>query len=215
MTGHVKVGGAWKDLAGASVKIGGVWKTVEKGFTKVGGAWKEWYSASNPAMDLIQTTVLSSPTSSVTFSGLGAYAADYKHLQIRMSTGNVYVTTLETQLRFNGDSNNNYSYHKMVSYGDGSVYSGAYNNQNKIVVNAMPNTTSQLAIAVVDILDFSNTSKNTTLRTFYGQQFNSNREVNLGSGAWYNTAAVTSVTLLNTGYSFVTGSRFSIYGIRG
>ena len=63
MTGHIRVAGAWKDLAGASVKVGGVWKTVEKGFTRVGGVWKEWLVSET---DLVLVRFLAS-TGSVTY----------------------------------------------------------------------------------------------------------------------------------------------------
>lgn len=48
MTGHVKVGGAWKTVAGASVKVGGAWKAVSAAYTKVGGTWKQWLSSVKP-----------------------------------------------------------------------------------------------------------------------------------------------------------------------
>lgn len=44
MSGHVRVGGAWKTVVTPSVKVGGAWKTVTAAYTKVGGAWKQWFS---------------------------------------------------------------------------------------------------------------------------------------------------------------------------
>lgn len=41
MTSGVKVSGAWKSLAAASVKVAGAWKTAT-GYVKVAGAWKQW-----------------------------------------------------------------------------------------------------------------------------------------------------------------------------
>ncbi len=44
MSGHVGVGGAWKDIVnGTAVGVGGVWKTVEKMWVGVGGAWKVFF----------------------------------------------------------------------------------------------------------------------------------------------------------------------------
>ena len=36
----VKVGGAWKPVAGVYVRIAGAWKTVAGIYTRIGGAWK-------------------------------------------------------------------------------------------------------------------------------------------------------------------------------
>ena len=52
MTGHVKVGGAWKALDGLHVKVGGAWKAVNNGYVKVSGAWKEFYAAGAFLLDL-------------------------------------------------------------------------------------------------------------------------------------------------------------------
>lgn len=60
MPGSVKVGGAWKTVAGASVKVGGAWKTVSAAYTKVGGVWKQWLSASAPYY-IATTTQMSVP----------------------------------------------------------------------------------------------------------------------------------------------------------
>lgn len=48
MTGHIRIGGVWKDIDSMSAKVGGTWKDVDKGFTKVGGVWKEYYTAFTP-----------------------------------------------------------------------------------------------------------------------------------------------------------------------
>ena len=45
MTGHVKVAGAWKDVASGHVKVGGVWKNLVSGYTNIGGTWKQWYAS--------------------------------------------------------------------------------------------------------------------------------------------------------------------------
>lgn len=44
MSGHVKISGAWKTVAGVSTRVGGAWKIVQSGYTKIGGAWKQWYA---------------------------------------------------------------------------------------------------------------------------------------------------------------------------
>lgn len=80
MTGHVGVGGAWKDLAAVSVGVGGAWKTVSDGWVGVGGAWKKFYAALVIALPstIGETKVVADPadaTAGITFSSNGTYAA--------------------------------------------------------------------------------------------------------------------------------------------
>jgi hypothetical protein len=67
----------------------------------------------------------------------------------------------------------------------------------------------------MDILDYGVTTKNTTMRALNGgHEYN---WIALASGVWMNTAAVTSITfnMPLTSANFVSGTRFSLYGIRG
>jgi hypothetical protein len=41
MSMNVRVGGAWKDIAGVSVRVGGSWKTVSQAYVRVAGTWEE------------------------------------------------------------------------------------------------------------------------------------------------------------------------------
>jgi len=66
---------------------------------------------------------------------------------------------------------------------------------------------------VTDILDPFETSKYTTTRTLSGTTDGGNR-VYLTSSNWRNTAALTSMQIINESGSFTTGSRFSLYGLR-
>ena len=68
---------------------------------------------------------------------------------------------------------------------------------------------------VIDILDAYSTTKNKTIRSLNGLS-GGEVAIRLSSGTWRNTNAVTSITLFDgDGANLVTGSRFSIYGIRG
>jgi hypothetical protein len=63
-------------------------------------------------------------------------------------------------------------------------------------------------------LDYSSTSKNTTLRALYGMADNINR-IYLSSGLYNQTTAVSSLTLTASANNFAALSRFSLYGIKG
>jgi hypothetical protein len=49
MTEHVRVGGAWKSVASASVRVAGAWKPVVGSWTKVAGVWKQSFVPFNDA----------------------------------------------------------------------------------------------------------------------------------------------------------------------
>jgi hypothetical protein len=166
------------------------------------------------AFDLLETTTLSTSASSVTFSGLGAYS-DYKHLQIRMigRSNRSGFSISNIDLRINGDTGSNYSYHSL--FGAGSVYSQGASSSDKIrtepAITAATATSGAFSARVYDFLDFSSASKNTTVRVLAGSAVGG---IGLSSGAWLNTAAVTSLTLIDAQGSFIAGSRFSLYGVK-
>ena len=168
------------------------------------------------AYDLLETTVLTSSASSVSFTGLGAYS-DYKHLQIRAThktTGGTDGSTFFI-VRANSDSGNNYAQHKLE--GDGStVSSEGFASQNGIYVTGTSpraGETNIFGASILDVLDFSSTSKNTTFRFLAGSVPSNQEEINLTSGLYANTAAVTSIEFTVSGDA-ATGSRFSLYGIK-
>ena len=167
--------------------------------------------------DLLATEILASATSSVTFSSLGDYAADYQHLQIRMvgrsttaSTGND-----EIFMRFNSDTASNYSWHRLNGTGS-TVASGAGTSTTYIRAGGVTrnnNTSGMFTAAVIDILDPFETTKYSTTRVLTGHSGSVNT-LELASGNWRNTNALTSIYLAPEANSWQTGSRFSLYGLK-
>jgi len=162
--------------------------------------------------ELIETYILGSNQSEVSFSSLATYASTYKHLQIRMVA--LGTTSVDNQIiRLNGDTGNNYNSHFL--FGDGSsVGSGVYTPKDKIYIGNSSITANQFTAVVVDILDAFSSTKNTTVRALYGNVGTPN-VVQLLSGAWFNTASLTSISVARLSNNYTTGSRFSLYGIRG
>ena len=170
--------------------------------------------AGGPAYDLLETTILGSATSSVTFSSLATYASDYKHLQLRMVT-RVDQVNDQIRLRFNGDTGSNYADHNL--YGNGSsLFSQALTSQTGIqfartAYSSM--TANSFSGIVLDVLDAYSTTKNTTIRALSGMTGGANN-LQLYSGFYNNTAAVSSINIYIGATNLVAGSRFSLYGIR-
>lgn len=164
----------------------------------------------------IQTvTVGSGGSSSISFTSI---PSTYKHLQIR------HLFTVDTndrvyRMRFNSDSGSNYAFHELAGNGSSvTTYAstsstgidGGYN------YTASGFSTSYLGPGVIDILDYSSTSKYKTTRALDGIDFNGSGRVTLHSGLWQSTSAISSITLIPfTNGSFVQHSSFALYGIRG
>ena len=164
----------------------------------------------------LETTVLSSNAASVTFSNLGNYS-QYKHLQIRWTTRDSWSDNFaSTNIRFNGDSGANYASHRLWGNGS-SALSAADTSITEMRINltaAALSDANTFSAGVTDILDFSSTSKNKTIRTLHGVVSPGEvTAITLQSGFRNNTAAITSISFSAVS-NFVSGSRFSLYGIR-
>lgn len=163
------------------------------------------------AYELISSTVLGSANSTISFTSV---AQTYKHLQVRFAAKNTSFGP-DLYMAFNG-ATSGFSMHFLRGNGS-AVSSSNYLNQSAIwMLNAVSrsNTTSAFSAGVIDILDYSSTSKNTTTRTLNGRADYEN-DVYLQSGLWNNTAAVSQIDFTLSGGSFATGTRFSLYGIKG
>jgi hypothetical protein len=71
-----------------------------------------------------------------------------------------------------------------------------------------------LSVGIIDILDYASTSKNKTVRRFTGRDFNGSGIVDVGSGLWMSTSAVTAVSITATTNSFGQYSTAALYGVR-
>lgn len=161
-------------------------------------------SFSPSSFDLLETQELTSSTTSVVFSGLDAYT-DYKHLQVRASA----LVNSTIRLQMNNDTATNYSWHQM--YSTSSVISAqglSVRGWIQVCENLGYNIPGGL---ILDIYDFSDPNKNTTIKAVAGTTVNN--YIGHTSGAWYNKNAVTSINLHTGGTLFAT-TRFSIYGVK-
>ena len=163
-------------------------------------------------LELISTTTLSAGATSVTFSSI---ASTYKHLQIR-SVAKSTAGFNYLQMRFNNDSAANYGIHRLYRAGSTPVSTSSL-SQTDIRLNmaiSESGTTYAYSPMILDILDYTNTNKYKTIRAINGQK-DWNIEVDVTSGLWLSTAAITSITLFTGTTNMEVGSRFSLYGVRG
>jgi hypothetical protein len=169
------------------------------------------------SFDLLETQTLSSATASITFSSLSTYASTYQHLQIRMAIRTTRSNTADfLKLTFNADTT---GYARHALYGNGSSV-GSYGLTDIISTPDIPGGSAganQFGAVVMDIVDAFETTKNKTTRALGGTVGSVNR-IQLDSGLWIDTSAVSSIKLesgnAGEGANLAIGSRFSLYGIK-
>ena len=159
-------------------------------------------------------TVGSGGSATITFSSI---PSTYKHLQIRGISRSVGAN-INITAQLNGDTGTNYSLHNFIGDGAAASVNGA-GSFGSLFLGYTPSTASTASCfsgTVIDVLDYTNTNKNTTLRSLTGSDLNGSGSIRFMSGAWFNTSAVTSVVLSISGAdSFAQYSSFALYGIKG
>jgi hypothetical protein len=160
-------------------------------------------------------TVGSGGSSGITFSSI---PQTYTHLQIRMIARNSSSSDA-VRGQFNSDTTAaNYSGHLL--YGDGtSAGAAAATSFGKFGAGyqAQSSTTAgTFGVSVLDILDYTSTSKGKTTRFLGGYDANGTGSVGLFSSGYYaSPAAITSIYIFPDSANFTQYSSFALYGIKG
>lgn len=169
---------------------------------------------------LASVTVSGTSTTEITFSSI---PGTYQHLHIRgivKRYDNANASYLG--VRLNGDTAGNYASHYLSGSG-ATAYAGALASDSNGInyaanASARPvpgSTTAELFGAFVyDILDYASTSKYKTGRGLIGFDANGSGAIQIGSGVWMNTAAVTSLTLRMGGDTFYAPSTVALFGVK-
>ncbi len=176
-------------------------------------------------IEAIETIYLEADVSSVEFSSI---PATYEHLQFRLTARSSYAATgqatLDVQLGTGGgavDTGTNYSRHYVRGSGTGTPDVQKATGSTAIdcmrAVNAYEAST-KYSPSIMDILDYANANKNTTVQamTFADKSAGGNPELGFASGLWDATGAVDRVkfTLSAGNYNFMRGSEFTLYGLK-
>lgn len=174
---------------------------------------------SSGSYELITSTILTGSQSSVSFTNLGDYSTTYKHLQIRWTGrgSNSYSSSFIAKMQINSDTAANYAFHRIL--GNGSTVSSeasiSQTYMNCGLYAGSGNTANVYGASVIDILD-TYATKNKTIRVSSGLVGSGTISTSLNSGLWNSTSSVSSITITEiSGGNFVSGSRFSLYGIKG
>jgi hypothetical protein len=167
------------------------------------------------AYEQISTQILGSAAATVEFTSI---PATYKHLQFRITARSAETSQGNDPMfvTFNGNTSG-YAYHRIYGTG-GGVLSDQANAQSNIRMNDIATGNSSFVGftgIILDLLDYKETTKNKTMRAFYGAFTFAFNNINLQSGLLTSTSAITSVLFDLNISNFVAGSRFTLYGIKG
>jgi hypothetical protein len=195
----------------AKVSNAGGMSTVTRYTDMLAGnaTWNPWEPA-GAYESIAAVTVGPTAVANVTFNSI---PATFQHLQLRVFS--ISAATY-SDMNFNSDFNNNYSYHQVL--GDGSSVSSAGSaSMNVIYANQLGGSTTFPSVGIIDILDYSNTSKNKTVRLLSGLDSNGGGFIYYRTGAWFNTAAISSIRLAaQSGTStFAQNTHIALYGVKG
>jgi hypothetical protein len=185
--------------------------------TPILGIMASQISGKLSSYESIATTTLATSTATISFSSI---PQTYQHLQIRLfARSTTAAGNSNAYIQFNGVTLAAYSYHELTGSGSnpaGAAGSASVTGPRICNYPAASSTASMFGAGIIDILDYANTSKNTTYRSSNGNDQNGSGYSILFSGAWYDTNAVTSILIGdNSGGNFVQYTSAALYGIKG
>jgi len=162
----------------------------------------------------IATQAIGSNTSTITFSNI---PQNYKNLQLRIfARGSNAATSGYSYINFNEDAGANYSTHYLTGTGATTVVASYVNSAQPLSLN-FPCANANANVfgsAIVDILDYRNTSKFKTGRIFNGWDNNGSGNVFIWSMVWNSIAPITSIKLVGWDIAnYAPNSHIALYGI--
>ena len=163
----------------------------------------------------IATVSASGGTTTVSFTSI---PATFKHLQIRgIATGvDDAGSSGSLTMRFNSITTSTYNRHTLYGNGTSALSAGTASTTNILLSGVnQPLMLNYPYGYIVDIIDYADTTKFKTTKSTAGCSASNvySSEINLGSGLFRSTAAITSITLTSPG--FYAGTSFALYGIKG
>ena len=164
----------------------------------------------------IATTVVGAGgASSITFSSI---PATYQHLQVRLlsKTNKVGSDYDYGSVQLNGDTTaTNYYQHFLMGTGS-AASAGSAASQTRILTDVYASPASTFGVTILDILDYANTNKYTTMRSLTGADLNGAGGILFRSSLWSNTAAVNQIVLIpSASANYAQYTHAALYGIKG
>jgi hypothetical protein len=177
------------------------------------GIWasQNYPRITNSYESIATTTVGSGGSSTITFSSI---PATFTHLQLRYIAQNT-VANYYVKMQFNSDTGTRYATHYLN--GSGSAVSASASTSDTGLYLPRTNT-SNFSAGVCDILDYTNTNKNKTVRSIGGFDANGSGYVDFNSGLWMpaslGSGNITQIDLILEAGNYAQYSQFALYGIK-
>jgi len=142
----------------------------------------------------------------ITFSSI---PSTYTDLVLVVNAASV-SGTYNALVRFNGDTNTNYSRTSLTW--DGGAVRSARNSSQTFIVSTVDGIVAPTTPSP-KIVHFMNYSNSTTFKYLLERDGNASYGTATVIGLWRSTSAVTSIDYFISGGNFTTTSTFSLYGI--
>ena len=154
----------------------------------------------------IATNTLGSATSTVNFNSITASYTDLIFVwNIKQDNdSSVYI-------RFNGDTNSNYSTTGLFGDGTSATSQRLSNNSNGIWFRSELISGSNFNPIIYQFNNYSNTN---VFKTVISRANNAAEMVGATVGLWRSTSAINSIEIWQGGTGFSAGSTFTLYGIK-
>ena len=159
----------------------------------------------------ISTTTLATATGTVTFSSVPQTYTDLVLVTV-FATATINE---DLAVRFNSDTGSNYS--RTHLRGNGSTASSSTaTSQNLLLldVDSSGSTLNTGLQTVTHFMNYANTSIQKSVLSRSGTLGGSYTGTSLIAGLWRDTTAISTIGLFCTSGNFVSGSTFTLYGIK-
>jgi len=152
--------------------------------------------------------------------GFGSIPQTYTDLRLVVQFRTDYSSSSVAALYFNSDSSTTNRSDTYIMYNGSSLTSGRETTVNRIQVASGPTTpysataTDMFGVAVIDILNYSNTTTNKTVLWRYSGDTNGTGSTVVGVGTVQSTTAINFVHIATYAVgNWVAGTTATLYGI--
>lgn len=155
----------------------------------------------------IATQTLGSATADVTFSSI---PGTYTDLVLVSNYG--LSANADSRFYINADTGTNYSMTNIR--GDGTNTASSRNSSVGYFIWGLQNATVPTTLTSTAIYHFQNYANTTTYKTVIGGAGDAGALVIRRVGLWRSTSAITEIKMSGISANFLSGSTFSLYGIK-
>lgn len=155
----------------------------------------------------IATQILASATASIIFSNI---PSTYTDLIVVFNGGETVSNGIS--IKINSDTGTNYSQIRLVGNGSTATAFRRVTTSTVYIDDGITfDTNSGTNNAIINFMNYSSTS---IYKTWLQRSNSSPSGTMQGCGLWRNTSAITTLEFSISGSTMVTGSSFSLYGIK-